>query len=264
MAKRKRSTTEKTILKRKDRGRGKGKDYTPYHHIQDVPSKGLSTRVNGWKTGRIHHFLSKLEWLYFFLLDWSPSVIDIREQYPLEIQETIKIAERLGIRHPVDPKTKHPIVMTTDFVLTIKRPIGSVEHARTVKYTKDLNSRRVLEKLEIERLYWLARGIDWGIVTEQEINRIVAANVEWLHPFRRVESCSHLSKQIIKNIESVLYRRVTTQEHSLKRITSETDLQLGLNPGSSLMVVRYLLASCRWKADMTQPLQPSRRLILVG
>lgn len=264
MAKRNRSTTEKSIHRRKDRGQGRGKDYIPYHHIQDVPSKGLTTRINGWKSGRVHHFLSKLEWLYFFLLEWSPRVLDIREQYPLELAETIKIAESLGVRHPIDPKTRHPIVMTTDFVLTVKKSIRSDEQARTVKYAKDLDSRRVLEKLEIERLYWLVRGVGWGIVTEHEVDKVTAANVEWLHPFRDIEACSHLSEKLIKNIQSAMHPKVTSQDHPLQRITSETDLLFDLKPGSSLMVLRHLLASRKWKADMNQPLYPSKKLTLIG
>lgn len=43
------------------RGKSTGASYLPWLRVQDVPSKGLSTRVEGWKTGRIHHFLSCLE-----------------------------------------------------------------------------------------------------------------------------------------------------------------------------------------------------------
>ena len=59
--------------------------------------------------------MSNLERDYFYLLDWSSTVTDIREQYPLLPQEeTLKIAEQCNIKHPRDPKTNHPIVMTTD------------------------------------------------------------------------------------------------------------------------------------------------------
>lgn len=264
MPKRNRATTEKTILKRRSRGQGKGKSYTPYLYIQDVPSKGLVTRINGWKTGRVHHFLSKLEWFYFLLLEWSLIVVDVREQFPLDLAETIKIAEMLGIRHPTDPKTKHPTVITTDFVITVKGSIGSFEQVRTVKYAKDLNSKRVLEKLEIERLYWLARDIDWGIVTEHEIDRIVAENVEWLHPLRDVDACSHLSPGLITHLESAIYQRVSTQDIPLQQITNDMDQQLDLKPGTSLMVLRHLLANRKWKIDIHQPLHPSKRLAIIG
>jgi TnsA endonuclease N terminal len=152
MAKRNRSITAKTKAKRKKEGRGQGHgaSYKPELRIQDVSSIGLATRDRGWKTNRIHHLLSKLEWMFFYILEWSPVVSDIREQYPLDLDETLAIAKSLGIAHPTDPRTREPVVMTTDFVITIKSRVNTVLHARTIKYTNKLSSRRALEKLEIE------------------------------------------------------------------------------------------------------------------
>lgn len=56
MAKRSPNTTENKL--KKGIGQGHGKDYKPWLTVRDVPSQGLSTRVRGWKTGRVHHFLS--------------------------------------------------------------------------------------------------------------------------------------------------------------------------------------------------------------
>jgi TnsA endonuclease N terminal len=100
--KRKNLTTQKLIDKRNSEGRGQGRgsDYKPGLRIQDVPSQGLVTRVNGWKTNREHHLFSKLELHYFYILDWSSIVSDIREQFPLDLDETLAIAKQLGISHP--------------------------------------------------------------------------------------------------------------------------------------------------------------------
>src|SRR5262249_10338068 len=93
------------------RGKGTGAHYLPWLRVQDVPSKGLSTRVEGWKTGRIHHFLSTLELIYYYIVEWSSIVTDIREQYPiLPLEETISIAQHCGVSHPVHPKSKKPVV----------------------------------------------------------------------------------------------------------------------------------------------------------
>lgn len=40
------------------RGQGEGKDYKPWIDIHDFPSQGRVSRCFGWKTGRIHHFMS--------------------------------------------------------------------------------------------------------------------------------------------------------------------------------------------------------------
>lgn len=62
-------------------GQGFGSDYKPWINIQDVPLLGRSTRLKGTKVPRQHEFLSDLGINYFYLLEYSDSVIDIREQF---------------------------------------------------------------------------------------------------------------------------------------------------------------------------------------
>jgi len=72
----------------------------------------------------------------------ADQVIDIREQYPLlEIEDTIQIANKLGIRHPADEITGLPYAITTDFLIIL----NSGQHiARTVKPSKELERTQVL------------------------------------------------------------------------------------------------------------------------
>lgn len=70
-------------------------------------SRGRTARGVGIKTGRLHGFLSDIECNYYYYLDISENVIDIREQYPLlPIEETILIANELELEHPKNPITK--------------------------------------------------------------------------------------------------------------------------------------------------------------
>lgn len=267
MAKRRRATTEKTIDNRirEGRGLGKGADYVPWLVIQDVPSQGLATRIKGWKTRRVHHLMSNQELYYFYVLEWSLMVSDIREQYPLlPLEETLAIAEQCGISHPKDPKTQEPIVMTTDFLITVSQEIGFIEQARTVKSSQDLQSRRTLEKLEIERIYWQERSVDWGIVTEREIPQILSKNVAWLHPLFTIEDLSPLSISEINRIATALALRIPKHYAALAEITSECDDQLGLFAGTSLSVVRYLIANRRWLVDLNKPIEPNQPLALLS
>jgi hypothetical protein len=143
MAKRKRTKTEAAIDRciEEGRGQGRGYDYKPWLLVQDVASQGLASRIKGWKTKRVHHLHSNLELNYFYLLEWSSIVCDIREQYPLlPLEETLAIAEQCGISHPKDPKTQEPIVMVTDFCITVRQKIGVAEQIRTLKSAKDLCS----------------------------------------------------------------------------------------------------------------------------
>src|ERR687884_72384 len=123
MAKRQRHNGQQAQRRRSKEGRGvgTGADYIPYLLIHDVPSIGLASRVWGWKTRRVHHLLSRLELKFFYTLEWRPDVRDIREQFPLDLDETLAIADQLGLSHPRDRKTKDYVVMTTDFMITIKK-----------------------------------------------------------------------------------------------------------------------------------------------
>ncbi len=147
MAKRSRSNDQQKIEKhlKKGRGEGRGATYQLWLRIQDVPSQGLASRVKGWKTGREHHLMSNLETNYFFVLDWSQSVLDIREQFPLlPLEETQEIAQQCGFVHPTDPSTQQSVVMTTDFLITLQQNLQHIEQARAIKPASDLQSQRVL------------------------------------------------------------------------------------------------------------------------
>lgn len=266
MGKRRSVINERTIKERlKDgRGQGRGASYKPWLRIQDVPSQGLVTRIKGWKTVRCHHFLSKLECQYFYILEWSLIVCDIREQFPLELSETQAIAKRLGIPHPTNPRTRQPIIMTTDFVNTIDQAGKLIDQARTIKYSQELSSARTLEKLEIERVYWSERKIDWGIVTEQEIEPILAANVAWVHSYREATVLTPVTEETIQRVASVLTPRVNQQQLPLRDLTDACDDQLGLSPGMSLTAVRHLIASRQWQVDMRQPIKTGQPLVLLA
>ncbi|WP_253197650.1 TnsA endonuclease N-terminal domain-containing protein [Clostridium algidicarnis] len=124
---------------------------------------------------------------YFYFLEFSDSVVDIREQFPLlPLEDTILIAEELGLEYPKNTKTGEFIVMTTDFFISIKNNNEFYEVARTIKAKDELMNRRILEKFEIERMYWQKRNINWGIVTDNEIDKIIAHNISFVHAYNDI------------------------------------------------------------------------------
>lgn len=93
-------------------------EYRPHILVKEVKrSKGSGHRTLGLKTGRIHHLLSKIEYNYFLILDSSPVVLDIREQFPLNPQDTWKIACELGVPH--HSHEGGLVVPTIDFMITV-------------------------------------------------------------------------------------------------------------------------------------------------
>lgn len=245
MAKRKRKLDYDKMIK-EGIGSGKGKDYKPWLEIQDFPSKGRVTRVKGIKTQRQHELFSDLERNYFYYLDFSDNVVDIREQFPLlPIEETMIIARELGIEHPNNPVTKEPVVMTTDFLITLKEKNGEIlEKARTVKYKKDLVDKRVLEKFEIERKYYLKKGIDWGIVTEEEIDKSISKSIADLYTYQNLEEIElfrDVDIEVLDDLRLYFIRQCASYEGTLKNLCSHFDKTIGMCSGSGISMFKHLL-----------------------
>lgn len=236
MAKRNRTVTPSKIEKRvkEGRGEGHGASYKPWLTIRDVPSQGLCSRIKGWKTRRVHHFLSQLETSYFYLLEWSPLVTDIREQYPLlPLESTLEISRRFNIKHPADPMTKEPIVMTTDFLIDVRNNDQNFICARTIKMAGDLSSKRTIEKLEIERTFWKEKGIDWGIVTEKEMPQNLVKNIEWIHSSREIADFPQLNSLTLAQIEPHLFQKINESGSPLSQTALSEDVNswgLSLGP----------------------------------
>ena len=127
------------------RGQGTGAGYLPWITIHDFSSRGIVSRIKGIKTGRVHHFLSRNELYYFYLLECSDNVLDIREQFPLlNVELAINIAGGAGIKYPYDSVSGFPYVMTCDFMVTTSAGLK----ARTIKMTSELEDGRTLENLK--------------------------------------------------------------------------------------------------------------------
>lgn len=257
MSKRKRTSEIEKWIK-EGRGSGIGINYKPWLKIQDVSSLGRSTRLKGIKTSRQHEFLSDLERNYFYLTEYSGFIFDIREQFPLlPLEETIVIADELGIKHSTNPKTGEPIVMTTDFLLTVDKGQGMFEVARTVKMKDELLKERVLEKFEIEREYWQRRDIDWGIVTEEEIHKVMARNISYIHDYyniRDYDVFQKMSSQLIEDLSLSLMQRLLKDSRSVRIITSEFDSDTHLPFGSGVTLFYHLLAQKIIVIDMLKPI----------
>lgn len=247
------------------RGDGNGNEYKPWLNVQDVASKGRSHRIRGWRHGRVHHLLSDLEAYVFYTYEWSQRITEIREQFPLlPLDDTLAIAEEIGVKHPTDPSTKHPIVMSTDFVLTIRKGLSMDFFARQVKYTSALGDYRTREKLEIERRYWLKRNVDYGIVTERDVHMPLVRNIKWIHPRIDRDSLLPLTGEIVSEVARMLTVMVLSNDAPLRQLTSACDSNLGLVRGDSLKVVRHLLAIRYWQIDMSKPFKSGERLALIN
>jgi hypothetical protein len=243
------------------RGQGEGENYKPWLTIQDVPSNGVVSRENSWTVGRIHHLMSRLELNYFYVLDWSDAVVDIREQYPLlPIERTIEISEDLGVAHPKDPETKEYTPITTDFFLKIKKDNKEFFCARTVKPSNQL-TKRTIEKFSIEKQFYDEQGIDWMIVTDQHLPKGLVHNIEWIHNAKNLDFApSDIEEKMLPNLAQSLFVDIISLDKPLSTITNDFDRKVGLSVGSSLFIVQHMLATKQWKTDMINKINPSKQL----
>lgn len=220
--------------------------------MHDFPSNGFISRAPGWKSNRVYHFMSTIELKYFYILEWSRAVTDIIEQFPLELEETIKIAEELGIKHPRDNKSAFPIVLTTDFFITAIIDGKEVYFARTIKPEKYLENTRTIEKYQIEWKYWRNRDISWKIVTEKDIPKNFAENVEWIHSEYRLDSTMEHSISEQRDICELLKKRLTIADGQINKVTMSLDVELNLESGTSLGLFKHLLANKEIVMDMNE------------
>lgn len=171
-------------------GQGEGALYKPWLTVRDVPSKGRSHRPPCLKSGRELHLLSDREMACFLHAQFSPIVVDIREQFALLPREsTEQIADVMGVRHPRYFGSRANQVMTTDFLLTLRSANHGYRYiAISVKPSDKLlpleKNRRTQELLEIERRYWNARGIDWRQFSDQHMNPMVIKTLQKLLMWR--------------------------------------------------------------------------------
>jgi TnsA endonuclease N terminal len=196
MARRKRTLTEAIMKNRQSegRGRGDGATYKPWIYVHDVPSTGRSSRIfNG---ERIMHTLSDWETTAVRQFQWDPDVLDIKEQYPLPLEVTQRIAREMKVRHPCDSKSRVDIPITTDLVITRRIKNAAVLLARSIKekaaveYHASLTRPqlvrvgRTIQKLEIERRYWEEINVSWMLLTEVHLSKSIKSNLEFIQPVK--------------------------------------------------------------------------------
>ena len=240
------------------RGQGEGRNYSPWLFTTDVSSRGTSVQWNSPTQDRTQHGLSQGEYHYQLLLNYADRVLDIREQFPLELADTLAIAESLGFRHPNEHGKV--IVMTTDFLLTIVDGHDTRTVARTCKQSTDLHGKRVFEKLEIERQYWAARGVDWGIVvTDRDIPDDMWRNIEWILEASDIEDLEPLTRAEITQVADCLVSVMKkVKVATLSRLCSGCDERLNKPPGTGLRIARFLFAKRVFLADINVEISPDK------
>jgi len=248
MAKKQYTRNESDIqnLLRQGRGKGIGEKYIPYFFVRDVPSLGRSHRIYSKLSGRVHHLLSDIEYSHYLMFDMDDSVVDIREQFALSRDETIKIASLLGFRHPKDPRSDTNSVMTTDLVITYKNRSSPTHKAFAIKPASQTQKPRVSEKLKIEEAYWKKKGIPFHVLTEHDISLHLKRSLQWLRQYHDLSKFTEPSPGYFDELAKHLLICISasnTHEITLCEICGLLDNHFAYEVGSHLMIARHMLAT---------------------
>lgn len=218
------------------RGQGSGKDYEPFIKVHELSSSGESVRIRSASVGRVHHLLSGIELFAFLVFDQYEKTTDIREQYPLPVEDSLDICARLGIRHPQMRGLLN--VVSTDFVIDFS---SGEQLAIAVKSSSELVKPRVIEKLQIEKTFWESRGVEWRIFTEREITDGMRENLLWIQPYLNPDMTDHQELSVVE-VQDLLYRLKLHPRTKATRLCAKLDDQYGLEPGFHLSTLRYAVA----------------------
>ena len=229
------------------RGSGRNHEYKPWLTVRDLPSDGRSHRVFGHKSKRTHHLFSDLELAVFLLNEWHSKIGEIREQFPLQIELTQKLAKELGIKHPEYSGVDQ--YMSSDFLIN-SSDSNRPKFALQAKYVSAFNDPRTIEKIEIERRYWKEKEVPWFLITERNIPKVVLQNINWLYPAQRDE----LSEEdILQRVEYYYHHFKTNPTRKIIDICKMLDISYTQNPGDSLFEMRQLLAQRYFVFDIFTP-----------
>ncbi|NRG44282.1 TnsA endonuclease N-terminal domain-containing protein [Bacillus sp. CRN 9] len=253
-------TTINRLLKEK-RGQGIGKEYKPWLQVQDIASKGRSTRTLGYTTQRVHHLLSDLQLYYFYLLEFDENVTDIREQYPLlDFHDmNIDVDEELT-KKLFDKKTQVPHIFTISFLVTRKAENGEYyDEARIIKQSQDLEKNATLQRLELQRRYFEKKGINFGVVTENEIDKQLSRNIGWILNSYDIQDYPSLTLNL-PHLKSDMIQYLSNKEDSFQGIFSRFEKENILDEGLGLILFKHLVAHKEVRMDLRKKIYLTNKI----
>ncbi len=225
------------------RGSGTFENYIPWHRVsRSDPSSCGRSHLQMWQ-GRQRELLSDGEWVGLFFSISVLNLMDLREQFSLSLEGgpheisayradtspsiypgSLEIAKRLGYKHP---KTNEKClssewVMTTDLLLLLQTPLKNLSLlAVSFKPKGELKNKRKKQLLEIEREYWMVRGVTWLLITPELYDKQVGLRLRDTMPWALGPT---VSEDDLLTASTVTY---ALQGHSLSYVLEQLTAKFG-------------------------------------
>jgi len=236
------------------RGQGEGSNYRPWLTVHDVPgAKGRCHRPWSPKFGRKLELLSDVEYNIFQILDCSPYVIALKEQYPIDRKLSQQVAARLGIRHPTYPGTHVPCVMTVDFLATFQRDGKRAQIGIDAKRSNQLEDASVIRKLQLTRACLAERGHEHLVICEKHLPKQLLSNLQRIRSARPHEDEHFPYPNYLEEVTERLYKYLSTRAFGatpLRVVCQNFDELIEGEPGTALRAARLLIDSRRLQVDL--------------
>lgn len=124
-------------------------------------------------------------------------------------------------------------------------------------------NKRVLEKFEIERIYWSRREIDWDIVTDEEINKTIAENISFIQGYKNlkeVDGFMEMESAEIQDLICELIKRIVDDKRPMRNICHQFDKEMSLDNGCGLSIFKYLVMNKIIETDMLLKIDVSKNI----
>lgn len=218
--------------------------------ISTFSSLGRSSRVYSHKTKQIHHLLSDNQLRFFLLLEWSDKIMDIKSNAYMENLEEYLSEEIEYLRLDKFKNKENGKIydLYTSFLINVDKDTHKEDIAISIKNSSNLNVKTTIEKLEIERRYWRARGIKFYIITDKEINKVEVDNISWCR-----EALIDKSIKDKNTLALELYDFIRRdKEEILNDVLNLFDDINDIESGTALFIFRYLIAIKKIEINMKE------------
>lgn len=215
------------------RGTGSGQTWIPWHKTSDFGSSGRTAQIPSQLfPGRTIEALSKNETNLIYIAEMARGVKDLREQYPLDLDLTRRIASQLGIKHPYWPNPMSEIV-TIDLLVDFD---DGRKEAFSVKAYSDLLDPRTLEKAELEDRSVATLNIKWNLITDLDFPRFLIENLRILRSFFK-------NGDKLKNEVWDLIQKLSNDKTDLADLLKSISKKLNITIGRSLEIFKHFCAT---------------------
>lgn len=246
-------------------------EYRPFLTIRQVNKVGRRHWIFCPIQRREAHLLSDGEFRAYKILLNMPGTYSVKEQFALDIDETMQIAEELGYIHARNYKTGEATVMTTDFV--VECIFNGQRHriAYTFKYFDSMfdgaqsfkphtKAWRTFQKFEIERHYWARRGVEYRIITEKDATKEQSWNIQFCEPYRELQVEETLLDTFITSFYKVWDAGRIKQ---LQVLCEEVSEVLGISAAFTMQVFKFAVYHGYIRVSHDSYLRPFRPVTLL-